>query len=50
MNKKSKSLKLLCPHTRKEEGQEIVRESEDGISLKCKGCGKIHHHEIGELA
>ena len=43
-------MRLKCPKTRKLENQETVKESEDGITLKCGGCGKIHSHEIGELA
>jgi len=41
--------RMLCPKTKKEEVQTVVSESEDGISLRCEGCRKIHSHEIGEL-
>jgi len=41
--------KLGCPVTKKEEAQVILKESEDGVMLKCKGCGKVHSHEIGEI-
>lgn len=42
-------MKLVCPKTKKEEEQKIIESSEDGITLRCLGCGKIHCHEIGEL-
>jgi hypothetical protein len=42
--------KMKCPVTGKLEEQETLHESEDGITLRCCGCGKVHPHEIGELA
>lgn len=43
-------VKMLCQKTGKDEEQEIVKESEDGVTLRCLGCGKVHSHEIGEFA
>lgn len=39
-----------CKETGKSEVQYVVRESEDGITLRCGGCGDIHSHEIGFFA
>ncbi len=41
---------VFCKRTGKIETQYIVRESEDGITLRCGGCDKHHSHEIGEFA
>lgn len=40
-------IKLICPITKKKEDQEIIKESEDGIYLKCSGCKQIKGYEIG---
>lgn len=42
-------MKMDCSITGQEEEQKIVKSSDDGITLRCKGCGKEHSHEIGEL-
>ena len=47
--KEPKKMKMCCPKTGKLEEQEIIKESEDGITLRCNGCGKNHSHEIGEI-
>ncbi len=44
------TIRLHCPRTDSDEIQLVIKESEDGITLQCNGCGKIHSHEIGELA
>lgn len=38
---------MKCNVTGKMEKQTIVKESDDGVTLKCEGCGKTHGHEIG---
>lgn len=43
------NIMMNCPVTNKREIQIIIRETEDGIFLKCEGCGKEHSHEIGEI-
>ena len=42
--------KMYCKKTGQDEWQLVVKESEDGIYLKCEGCGVEHGHEIGEFA
>lgn len=42
--------RMFCPKTGNEEMQYVVRESEDGITLRCGGCNKNHSHEIGRFA
>lgn len=42
--------KMYCNKTEKDEWQLVVKESEDGVILKCEGCGGEHDHEIGEFA
>lgn len=41
---------MFCKKTGKDEWQRTVRESEDGVYLKCDGCGKIRGYEIGFFA
>jgi translation initiation factor 2 beta subunit (eIF-2beta)/eIF-5 len=41
---------MFCKATGRDEPQIVVRESEDGIYLKCKGCGAIRGYEIGLFA
>ena len=41
---------MFCKATGRDEPQIVVRESEDGIYLKCKGCGVIRGYEIGFFA
>ena len=41
---------MHCKNTGKDEPQYVVRESEDGITLRCGGCDKTHSHEIGFFA
>lgn len=41
---------MNCAKTGKEENQIKVRSSEDGIYLKCEGCGKVRGYEIGFFA
>jgi len=41
---------MHCKNTGKDEPQYVVKESEDGITLKCGGCDKTHSHEIGFFA
>ena len=43
-------VKMDCKRTGKPEMQYVVRESEDGITLRCGGCRTHHSHEIGEFA
>jgi uncharacterized Zn finger protein len=43
-------LEMYCEETGKMEPQFKVRGSEDGIYLRCGGCGKVHGHEIGEFS
>lgn len=47
---KGETVNLLCLTTKRLEEQEVLKEIEDGITLKCRGCGKVHGHEIGEFA
>ena len=42
--------KMYCPKTEKMEKQIVIKESEDGITLKCLGCEKIYGKEIGYFA
>lgn len=42
--------KMKCPETGKEENQIKVRGSEDGVYLRCEGCGKVRGYEIGYFA
>ena len=42
--------RMKCPETKKEEDQTTVRESENGIYLRCGGCGKVRGYEIGYFA
>ena len=48
--RKTFSRKMRCPKTKQLEDQETIRESEDGITLRCQVCGEEHSHEIGEVA
>lgn len=41
---------MFCPETGKLEKQTVVKQREDGVTLKCAGCGKEHSHEIGYFA
>lgn len=41
---------MFCKKTGKDEPQYKDRESEDGIYLRCSGCGKITGYEIGFFA
>lgn len=41
---------MLCKKTGEDEAQYLVSESEDGITLRCGGCGKTHSYEIGRFA
>jgi len=41
---------MHCKNTGKDEPQYTMRVSEDGITLRCGGCGKTHSHEIGFFA
>jgi len=49
MTEKMKTILMYCPTTKREEFQEILREDDDGMYLKCVGCGKTYGKEIGEL-
>jgi len=50
MRSRERFSEMFCSQTGKDEWQSIVSESEDGITLRCNGCGKEHSHEIGEFA
>lgn len=41
---------LFCTKTEQDESQYVVSKSEDGITLRCAGCGKVHSYEIGFFA
>lgn len=41
---------MHCKNTGQLEDQLVVRESEDGIYLKCAGCDKVQGYEIGFFA
>lgn len=41
---------MKCSITGLDEPQYVVKETEDGITLRCEGCGKHHSHEIGFFA
>lgn len=38
---------MKCKVTGKDEKQFTVKQSEDGIHLKCEGCGQTRGYEIG---
>jgi hypothetical protein len=44
------NLCLYCASTGKDEPQFLVKSDEDGVTLRCGGCGTIHSHEIGYFA
>ena len=41
---------MMCKKTGHAEPQYLVKEDDDGVYLRCGGCGKVHGHEIGEFA
>jgi uncharacterized Zn finger protein len=44
------NLYMGCKTTGKDEPQYLVKEDDDGVYLRCGGCGKVHGHEIGYFA
>lgn len=45
-----KLIKMLCRATGKEENQIILKSRDEGLDLKCSGCGQLHSYEIGFFA
>lgn len=39
-----------CPVLKKDAKQVKVKESEDGVYIRCEGCGKVYGREIGFFA
>lgn len=51
MNEKERVYtKMFCLITNQEEPQFVVKMDDDGVTLRCAGCGGIRGYEIGFFA